>query len=174
MGGGMGARVGVSLTLVALCLLSEARRDFGVSPRRILEILESSVTKQHRQLYSVCGNIGPDVSAGGLQGFLATVGPATCCEETCGRNHVNLATASQDWIALINRGNCTFVKKIQNAQKAGASGVVVANNDLTNPDELLIMGSSSKSVSIDIPSVFISYNSGVILRSALDGLANDR
>jgi hypothetical protein len=38
-------------------------------------------------------------------------------------------------IALIDRGVCEFGLKALNAQQSGATGVVIANNDVANPDD---------------------------------------
>jgi large repetitive protein len=59
-------------------------------------------------------------------------------------------------VALINRGTCAFGLKITHAQQAGATAVIVTNNI---PDEgLLTMGGGD--YSINIPSVFVSYEDG--------------
>jgi Peptidase family M28/PA domain len=45
-------------------------------------------------------------------------------------------------IALIQRGTCFFGEKVQNAQAAGASGVIIFNEGNTNPDRTgLLIGS---------------------------------
>ena len=64
-------------------------------------------------------------------------------------------------IALVDRGTCAFIVKVKNAQNAGAHGAIVANN--TGGDALLVMGGVDASIAI--PAVFISQNSGGILRA---------
>lgn len=54
-------------------------------------------------------------------------------------------------IAMIDRGNCTFVSKIEAAQAEGAIGVIICNNVGT---DIFTMGGSS--TIIDIPSVMMS------------------
>jgi len=116
--------------------------------------------------YSFCGNIGPDVPSAGLQGYIVPMEPSTCCGSTCslrgGSTHRD--AQSDGWIALIARGNCSFVQKVLNAQQAGASAVVVSNN--RGHDQLVIMGGSSNHV--NIPAVFVSEDSGKLLRQYLD------
>ncbi len=65
-------------------------------------------------------------------------------------------------IALIDRGNCTFVTKVQAAQDAGAIAVIVANNQPGNPFN---MGGATGNITI--PSVMISQSDGVLLKNAL-------
>ncbi|MES2774408.1 MAG: MopE-related protein [Bacteroidota bacterium] len=65
-------------------------------------------------------------------------------------------------IALINRGACNFQNKVLNAQLAGAIAVIVANN---NPNEGIV--NMSGNFAITIPSVFISYEDGIKIKSWL-------
>ncbi|KAJ1666195.1 hypothetical protein EV178_002591 [Coemansia sp. RSA 1646] len=57
-------------------------------------------------------------------------------------------------IFLIKRGNCTFVEKARNAQKAGAVGVMVYNNDSE------LMSPTSESPEVTIPLVVIKGDDG--------------
>ncbi len=68
-------------------------------------------------------------------------------------------------IALIDRGNCTFLSKVLNAQQAGAAGVLIANDDIQRPDRTFNMGGFDASATI--PSAMISYNRGQTLRGEL-------
>ncbi len=43
-------------------------------------------------------------------------------------------------IALISRGSCAFVLKVQAASEAGAIGIIVANNTVDTPDANILMG----------------------------------
>ena len=65
-------------------------------------------------------------------------------------------------IALVDRGSCDFVDKVANAQAAGATAVIVANNV---GDGLLSMGGTN--ASITIPSIFIGQSDGALIRSHL-------
>ncbi len=65
-------------------------------------------------------------------------------------------------IALIYRGNCTFVQKVKNAQNAGAIAVVMVN---TQGSALLTMGGTD--TSIVIPAILISYGNGSAIYNAL-------
>lgn len=59
-------------------------------------------------------------------------------------------------IALVDRGVCGFTVKAANAQAAGAIALIVCNNDVNNPDDVIVMGGAD--CSITIPVVMISYN----------------
>jgi len=66
-------------------------------------------------------------------------------------------------IAVIRRGNCTFVIKVKAAQDAGAIGVIVMNHINGTP---VAMGGTD--ASITIPSVMISKAYGDLLETALN------
>ncbi len=71
-------------------------------------------------------------------------------------------------IVLIDRGDCSFVEKVDGAQKGGAAGVIVMNNNTSNPDEVAAMGGTDPTANtITIPSVMVSYNTGLILKESL-------
>jgi subtilisin family serine protease len=66
-------------------------------------------------------------------------------------------------IALIDRGVCFFLDKIQRARDAGALAVIVVNNEGGPP---IAMGSTGDTV--DIPAVMISLRGGNNLKEHLD------
>jgi len=72
-------------------------------------------------------------------------------------------------IALINRGNCTFVQKVLFAQQAGASAAIIINN--IPGDGFFDMGGNSNA--IDIPAVMVSYEDGQTILSGIGGSAQD-
>lgn len=64
---------------------------------------------------------------------------------------------------LVDRGNCSFVTKVRNAERAGASLVVVVDDreeNITN----VIMGDDGTGTGIRIPSMLIGKDSGRILK----------
>jgi extracellular elastinolytic metalloproteinase len=63
-------------------------------------------------------------------------------------------------VALIDRGSCDFTVKVKNAQNAGATAAIVANNQ---GDGLLVMGGTDATITIG--AVFVGQSSGVTLRS---------
>ena len=72
--------------------------------------------------------------------------------------------ASGKWIAVITRGGIHFSEKVSNVMDQGASAAVITNNDTKSPDD-----AGAFSLGTDdtwIPTVSVSYNTGVALRSA--------
>jgi len=65
-------------------------------------------------------------------------------------------------IAVLDRGTCSFVDKVANAQAAGAIAVVVVNDQ---GDGLLSMGGSNPAITI--PSVFLGQSNGTIIKGEL-------
>ena len=59
-------------------------------------------------------------------------------------------------------GNCAFTVKVKNAQTAGATGVVVANNSDTG---VFTMGGTD--ATINVPSLFVSLSDGNAIRAQL-------
>lgn len=71
-------------------------------------------------------------------------------------------------IALIDRGTCTFVDKVQRAQDNGAIGVVVVNNESSG---FITMGGDDEDNSIQIPSMMIAQNIGNNIKNVLNSEA---
>jgi hypothetical protein len=69
-------------------------------------------------------------------------------------------------IVLLDRGDCTFVVKVKNAQNAGAIGVVVADNVAGCPPA----GLGGDDPTITIPSVRVSQSDGTFLKANLVGM----
>ena len=95
---------------------------------------------------------GPPVTTGPT-GAIAAASPADACTAVS-------ATVSGK-IALVDRGTCDFTVKVKNAQTAGATGVVVANN--AGGTEIFTMGGTDATIAI--PALMISQNNGAALRA---------
>ena len=65
-------------------------------------------------------------------------------------------------VALIDRGGCTFVQKVNNAQDAGAVAVIVVNSA---PGDPITMGGTDPNISI--PSVMVSLDDGNTIKAGL-------
>ena len=74
-------------------------------------------------------------------------------------------------IALVDRGNCTFLLKATNAQAAGAVALVVANNTGAPPST---MGGDDPAHTIVIPAVMISQVDGNTIKAGLPATGNVR
>jgi Zn-dependent metalloprotease len=70
-------------------------------------------------------------------------------------------------IAVIDRGTCTFVIKVQNAQAAGASGVIVVNDQ---GDGVITMGGADPANVT--PAVMIGQSDGDLIKAQLGGTVN--
>jgi hypothetical protein len=74
-------------------------------------------------------------------------------------------TGATDKIAVVDRGACTFVVKVQNAQRAGAKAIIVLDNA---PGHSAVNPATDETVANDtLPLLALSYEDGVKLRAAL-------
>lgn len=106
---------------------------------------------------------GPPPTASGLSGNIVLVNdgvstppsgtPTDGCEPF---------TVPAGSIALLDRGLCTFVLKVANAQAAGASAVIVANNAPGTP---ITMGGADPTITI--PAVMVSQADGSTIKAGL-------
>ena len=72
-------------------------------------------------------------------------------------------------IILIDRGECSFVTKVRNAERAGASLVVLVDNRFENITNV-VLGDDGTGTGIRIPSMLIGKEDGVTLKEfALSG-----
>ena len=95
---------------------------------------------------------GPALTTTGITGSVAVMAPADGC---------TAATAPLTGkVALVDRGTCAFTVKALNAQAAGATAMVVANN--VGGTDIFAMGGTERRVKI--PSVMISQNDGASLK----------
>jgi hypothetical protein len=67
-------------------------------------------------------------------------------------------------IALVDRGSCTFVSKAENAQAAGAVGVIIVNN--VPGDGPVQMGGVDPGT-LTVPTISISFEQGETIKNAL-------
>lgn len=146
----------------------------GISPRMQMflwsapgQVVGSYVTVNNGSLagtyYGLQAEFGPGLPADNpLTANLVLVesagsNPSQGCETI-----TNAAELSGN-IALIERGDCAFVDKVQYAQDAGAVAVVMINNEPGDPVE---MGGSS--ATITIPSLMVYQADGMLFADALE------
>ncbi|MBX0291380.1 T9SS-dependent M36 family metallopeptidase [Hymenobacter sp. HSC-4F20] len=101
---------------------------------------------------------------GPINGNLVLVNDGTATP-TYGCAAYSNATAVKDNIALVDRGDCTFVIKVQQAQAAGAKMVVIINNNATQG--AVSFGGTADTVGIRIPGVMISKADGDRIKAVL-------
>jgi subtilisin family serine protease/subtilisin-like proprotein convertase family protein len=133
---------------------------FAVNAGYYLQLLQVNSPGDIQEYYiSGRANFGP--SEFNVTGDLEMADPALACAP--------LLNDLTNKIAIIDRGICTFTSKIKNAQDAGAIAAIVINS---NPGQgVLTMGGTDPSITI--PSLFISYEDGLVLKDAMQqGLVN--
>jgi PA domain/Secretion system C-terminal sorting domain len=69
-------------------------------------------------------------------------------------------------IAVIDRGTCEFGVKVLGAETAGAVAAVIVNNQMGAG--VIQMGAGAVGAQVTIPSVFISFEDGLILKAAIN------
>jgi hypothetical protein len=110
-------------------------------------------------------DFGPHVSAGGTTGTVVLAqdpSDANGASTTDGCSPLTNAAAISGHIAMIDRGTCSFVTKVKNAQNAGAIGVIIVN---VTTSGVIQMGGGD--ASINIPSLMISGTDGGTLKGQL-------
>ena len=113
---------------------------------------------------------GPALTLGGVTGdVVQALDPADpdLFSTTDGCSALTNAAAMAGNIALIDRGDCTFVQKVANAQAAGAIAAIIVNNA---GDEVILMGGSDPTLAI--PSIFIGQTHGGAIKAQLGSGVN--
>ncbi|HZI29271.1 MAG TPA: M36 family metallopeptidase [Gemmatimonadaceae bacterium] len=98
---------------------------------------------------------GPQLDTTGITGDVVVAVPADGCAA--------ITSPVAGGIALIDRGACDFSLKVFNAQRAGATAVIVANNQ--GGTATITMGAGAKAQQVRIPAVMISQNDGTDLKA---------
>lgn len=102
---------------------------------------------------------GPAPSVAGISGAVVLVNDGAGASTTDGCEPFTLPAGA---IALVDRGNCEFQLKTQNAQNAGAAAVIVVNNA---PGAPITMGGVNPA--IVIPAVMVSLADGTTIKAGL-------
>jgi len=105
-------------------------------------------------------DFGPALSAAGVTGNLAQSSPVDGCSA--------FSNSLTGKIALVDRGNCTFVSKTKNAQNAGAIGVVIVDNVSSSTPP----GMTGSDSTITIPTISITQASGNTIKAQLANNVN--
>lgn len=115
--------------------------------------------------FAQSASFGPTLTAAGTTAdVVAALDPAdangTSTLDAC--SPLTNAAAVNGKVALVNRGTCTFVTKVLNAQAAGAIAVIIANNVATG-----LPGMGGTSSDVTIPSLGVQQSTGNSIRTAL-------
>ncbi|WDE10705.1 S8 family serine peptidase [Thalassomonas haliotis] len=119
------------------------------TPEELLVAIEGAITK-------------PFQDSGTVNGQVVIAEPLLGCFENETAAALDNAEAISGNIALISRGECAFTEKVERAQLAGATAVIVYSDDR----EPTALGGDK---SYDIPGVMISKTDGVALNGAITG-----
>jgi len=114
-------------------------------------------------------SFGPEISPANFSGsvVLATdPSDAAGASTTDGCSPITNFAAVAGNIALLDRGTCGFVVKVKNAQDAGATGVLIADNVAGTPPP----GLGGADPAITIPSIRISLAEGNAIKANLPGV----
>lgn len=107
-------------------------------------------------------SFGPTATTSNLNGTIVKAVTGTNGE---GCTSFDNAAAVSGHVALVDRGSCAFTDKVGNAQAAGATGVIIANNQ---PGVIVPGGTPTNPVTI--PVVSVSQVDGATLSANLGGL----
>ncbi|KAI8341491.1 hypothetical protein BC941DRAFT_417031 [Chlamydoabsidia padenii] len=118
-----------------------------INPYNLVEA-SVRVMSTNRTLLSQTSNFGPRIGAYGILGHVyEPLDDATGCQL--------VQTYDAQWIALVKRGGCSFLHKVQSMQQSGAIAVIVGDENST---EWITMSSEDDTSGVNIPSVFLSQN----------------
>lgn len=139
----------------------------ALEPIQYLTVTEPAAVAKNYEIGTAA--FGPSAIASGLTGRAVealdaanTAGPST----TDGCSPFTNAAAIAGNIALLDRGTCPFVEKVRNAQTAGASGVIVVD-DQRGDDTCLPLSLGGSDPEVVIPAISVTKNDGTLLKGQL-------
>jgi extracellular elastinolytic metalloproteinase len=132
-----------------------ASNDLDESTPAVIVDPPSSAAGQYD---AVRAEFGPNIPMSGIPGPIELVDDGTAP----GSDGCEAFTVTAGAIALMDRGNCTFVVKVKNAQVGGAAAAIVANNVAGPP---IVMGGNDPTITI--PSVMVSLADGNTIKGGL-------
>ena len=78
----------------------------------------------------------------------------------CGCGFIQNPEEVEGRLALIERGECSFVSKVIRAQAAGAVGVIVTDEDHDNDELFISMADDTTEREVNIPAAFVIGKNG--------------
>lgn len=94
--------------------------------------------------------------------------PLLCCSPPSN------ADALKGGIALVIRGECSFLSKAVKAEQAGAVAVIVMDSQVDNDDDFILMDEDATQRPVNIPAMFLTGKDGYMLIKSLRTLKLDR
>jgi hypothetical protein len=119
---------------------------------------------------AVPAQFGPQVNPTGVTGNIVLVQDGAGASTTDACEALTNAGAIAGNIALIDRGNCTFLLKAQMAQAAGAIAVIIVNNGAGLPPNPM----AGTDPSMTIPTIGITQADGNLIKANLGGGVNGK
>jgi PA domain len=138
-----------------------AQRTLDVKPQ--LDLFITGATQLNGFVYSAVPGFGLAEGRRRGSGLLAFLSDGTVADDGCNPYTAAQASTVRGKIAVVARGSCVFTQKAENAQNAGASGVIITNN---NPEFYRFDFGSPDERNIRIPVALISQQDGTKLRAS--------
>lgn len=104
--------------------------------------------------YNVMGIIKYDISS---------LGQVEACEDLPPIQLTHKQVIDESPIVMVDRGTCTFTRKVQNIENAGGHIAMIVNNEDSDPVHI-IMSDDGHGKTITIPAVLISQSDGNIIK----------
>ncbi len=120
-----------------------------------------------RELEFGTASFGPAATAANLKGAIVLGTDAAGGTGSLGCGAITAAVAGK--VAIVDRGTCGFAVKAKNAQNAGATGVIIANNQLAGVDQGAI-GLGGADATVTIPAIGIGTADGRAIKAAIPGV----
>jgi len=89
----------------------------------------------------------------------------------CGCGFIENSDDIEGKVALIERGDCSFVSKVIRAEDAGAVAVIVTDQDHDNDELFISMVDDTTEREVNIPAAFVLGKNGHIIKKVLDKLS---
>ncbi|XP_059082988.1 PRADC1-like protein isoform X1 [Tigriopus californicus] len=96
--------------------------------------------------------------------------PLVPSDPACGCGSYFNAEDVEGHVALVDRGECSFVSKALKAQEAGAVGIVITDQNENNDELYIIMQDDTTERKVQIPAGFLLGKNGHIIKNTLHRL----
>jgi len=92
-------------------------------------------------------------------------------DPSCGCGRIVNDDEIEGHIALIQRGECSFVSKVIRAQEAGAAAVIVTDEDEDQDQLFIAMADDTTGREVSIPAAFVLGKNGHVIKNTLTKLS---
>ncbi len=131
-----------------------------------VNLLDVDAPSSAQGTYDTTGaDFGPALTSTGISGGIVLATPNDGCSA------LTNGGAISGNIALMDRGACSFVTKVRNAQNAGATAAIIANN---RPNSPIGLGDDDTGGDITISSGMVSQADGVAINAGLPATGTAR